>query len=535
MGGTESKPEKEIKKVLNLPDFLDVIATKYILTQNFEDLKNLARKEYCNKLIILTSKVIKKFFTDRDITYLAERIEDGIPYNRLTKENIIYLDTNSLEPSSQRFSKREQQAFKQEQDSHIKEQLFKQYKRKQATQKPQVGGDMGDYLKALLVSDKKAAPTRSETIRTPTLKKTLLAELDIRNPTQKDRMCKGIAKFYIKVAHLYAAIAKTINPRYQFKDSEGNIRNYSIWNKKKIPKGAIPHFIEDSLCSRRINSLTPRDSEGNITVTLSKVCKLNKRMKTLTEENYPGHLTEYGQKKIFVKVLGEEEGIPALEQLYNDKYDYVKGKFTSRIPGGKGEQQYKRDLQEFYEAFTPNNNPITYQQWNRNGKKKFSDIPLTAYHDSKLCSGNNATWTNTYEGRGGLFTDYANHMKEMLQNAQKNQKKLLSILEEIFVFVEAPNIEKTKIMTLNPKIKYTDLEKLVDTTRQTIVQLYIECQKDFQTGLNIFEGIVMERNIKNATNQNASLKRAGDEIIAMEPSSNLASNIQTTLKQTIDH
>ena len=91
MGGTESKPEKEIKKVLNLPDFLDVIATKYILTQNFEDLKNLGRKEYCNKLIILTSEVIKKFFTDKDITYLAERIEHGIPYNRLTKENIIYL------------------------------------------------------------------------------------------------------------------------------------------------------------------------------------------------------------------------------------------------------------------------------------------------------------------------------------------------------------------------------------------------------------------------------------------------------------
>ena len=122
----------------------------------------------------------------------------------------------------------------------------------------------------------------------------------------------------------------------------------------------------------------------------------------------------------------------------------------------------------------------------------------------------------------------------MLKNAKNNQKKLLSILEEIFVYVEAPNIEKTKFMTLNPKITYKDLEKLVDTTRQTIVKLYIDCQKDFQTGLNIFEGIVMERNIKNAANQNASLKQAGDEIITQQPGSNLASDIQTTLRQTAD-
>ena len=397
------------------------------------------------------------------------------------------------------------------------------------------GGGVQDYLKTLLSSEE-PPPTKVEKIKTPSTKKTLLSELDVRNPTQKDRMCKGIAKFYIKVAHLYAAIAKTINPRYRFKDSQGNVKDYSIWNKKKIPKGAVPYFVEDSLCSRRRKALAHTDVGGDITVTLAKVCNLNKRMKTLTEENHPGHLIDYGKKKIFIRTLGEEVGIPALEQLYNDKYDYVKGKFTSKIPGGKGEQQYKQDLQEFYEAFTPNNNTTTYQQWNRDGKKKFSDIPLTAYHDSKLCSGNDATWTKHYKGKndGGLFTDYANHIKEMLKNAKNNQKNLLSILEEIFVYVEAPNIEKTKFMTLNPKITYKDLEKLVDTTRQTIVQLYIDCQKDFQTGLNIFEGIVMERNIKNAANQNASLKQAGDEIITQQPGSNLASDIQTTLRQTAD-
>ena len=67
-------------------------------------MKNLGRKEYCNKLIILTSDVIKKFFKDKDITYLAERVDpNGIPHNAMTTENIIYLDTNSLEATSPRF------------------------------------------------------------------------------------------------------------------------------------------------------------------------------------------------------------------------------------------------------------------------------------------------------------------------------------------------------------------------------------------------------------------------------------------------
>ena len=37
-------------------------------------------------------------------------------------------------------------------------------------------------------------------------------QLDVRNKTQKQRMCNGIAKFYIKVAHVYAAIVTTIKP-----------------------------------------------------------------------------------------------------------------------------------------------------------------------------------------------------------------------------------------------------------------------------------------------------------------------------------
>ena len=44
MGGTESKPEKKIKKELNLANFLDVIATKYILMVYY----NILTLRQCN-------------------------------------------------------------------------------------------------------------------------------------------------------------------------------------------------------------------------------------------------------------------------------------------------------------------------------------------------------------------------------------------------------------------------------------------------------------------------------------------------------
>ena len=51
MGLGQSK-EKKFDENLEAVDLLDIIATKYILTQNFQDMKKLGQKEYCDKLVI---------------------------------------------------------------------------------------------------------------------------------------------------------------------------------------------------------------------------------------------------------------------------------------------------------------------------------------------------------------------------------------------------------------------------------------------------------------------------------------------------
>ena len=71
MGGNLSQ-FKEVSKN-KLENKVNSIATKYILEQNFEELKNLSKQESCNNLVILTSELIDKHFKGVDINYLADK------------------------------------------------------------------------------------------------------------------------------------------------------------------------------------------------------------------------------------------------------------------------------------------------------------------------------------------------------------------------------------------------------------------------------------------------------------------------------
>ena len=80
------------KEFGNFYDIIDYIATYYILTMDFKSLSKLCEKEYCDKLVILTSDIIKRYFNDMEVTYLAQRIKDGQEVNTLSKDNVIYVN-----------------------------------------------------------------------------------------------------------------------------------------------------------------------------------------------------------------------------------------------------------------------------------------------------------------------------------------------------------------------------------------------------------------------------------------------------------
>ena len=83
MGISTSKPnvtEDIIKdeEITNLPEQIDDIATKYILTQNTIDLIRLGDKDYYNNMIILTSSILDKRLTKLELGFLNERIQHGV-------------------------------------------------------------------------------------------------------------------------------------------------------------------------------------------------------------------------------------------------------------------------------------------------------------------------------------------------------------------------------------------------------------------------------------------------------------------------
>ena len=86
-GGTTTTRNDETTKVL-LENEIDYIATHYILTMNFQSLRNLYNKKYCDDLIILTSEIINKYFKDLQVNELVDRVENGVVENGVAEKGV---------------------------------------------------------------------------------------------------------------------------------------------------------------------------------------------------------------------------------------------------------------------------------------------------------------------------------------------------------------------------------------------------------------------------------------------------------------
>jgi hypothetical protein len=454
------------KEFSNFYDIIDYIATYYILTMDFKSLSKLCEKEYCDKLVILTSDIIKRYFNDMEVTYLAQRIKDGQEVNNLSKENVIYVNKDQLE------------------------------------------------------------------------------SLDISNDAQKSikkkRICIGIAKFYIKIAHIFAAIVMTVNPVYTYKDSTGQTVKTGLMEKDKIPKGVNRKVDKYNICDNRIRALkrgqevssgitrnvtpdntSPVTSDVTSPVTSDVTSNITSEINSSTmAESAAGGGPDISdsitmQPKICdmnvnkdgtPKDLNNEPGFPELMTLYlDDNYDYSNGTFTGMSDETK--KQFQNDLQTLYTAFTGNKDmpsDIT----------KFSDIKLRQYNNLKGCQDATPTLKNKYtvSKNDKLFKDYAQNTQDMIQTAANNQSKLLDVVNELFTYVIDPYTNKQKIR-VNPKLTEESLQKSVEKTRKLIIQLYVDCELSYVKGIKLYEAIVESKILETTQNQIKILTTQADNII----------------------
>ena len=481
---TKPDPETENMKIENV---IDYTAAKFITTSSFTDMINLHKPEYCDKLVILTAKVIERHLNNMEITFLEQRTENGVPINKTADANVVYLAKNELD------------------------------------------------------------------------------KIDVQNKFKKQHMCNSIAKFYVKIAHLFACISMTINPRYTYIDATGKEITVPLSKKKNIPKNFEIKYSKFNLCSRRINALMTRQNTENGIVIKVKNCDMNKKITTSIDG------VEVPISSVEDKMLTDEPGIPELEVLYYDDLDLDEGVYRGMTEETRT-NVYLKDVEIFYASFTgepflPNDvsviisglQAVSLEQVGDffqpaygyvekvekrpngdfmvrfghpkedNQKKKdkgnkaqkkalelnevlgqpvsikkfevssFAEIPLKDFHNQDLCKDPESPWHKSYKGPQSdkLFNEYAQHLKKMITDSQAIEKSLLTIIKDIFSFWIDPKKQEKKL-TLNPQLTKEKLKELVNKTREAVIKLYIGCEDDFQKGLSIFEAIITQKMMQTA-------------------------------------
>lgn len=434
MGGQNSKPsgeqnqeqiDKQIEKnpIENPPieknnhfevnefyNKIDDIATNYILTMDFKSLKKLSEKEYCDKLVLMTSEIFENHLNSMEVKYLLQRTQFGANEN----PNAEYLN-------------------------EMKHKKFFFY-------------------------------MNNETNKFDKFDVTLNG--DIMKKPEKNRVCIGVAKFYIIIAHLFASIVKTINPVYSYSDSNGDQIEIDFFNKDRIPPNVETQVKKISICDNRLRALKEniQADENNDIYFKANNCDINIEKET----------------------LNNEPGIYEFQNLYmDDNYDYLTGNFMSKSEVSN--EIFKEDLKRFYTEFTGEENipsDIT----------KFSDIKLQNYNKEDCVNNEEPIYENNENS--DLFRLYAQNIRTMMKNTSEGQERLLEILNLVFL----PKDDEKFI--ISPELNEELLYALVGETRKIIMNLYLTCERDYLNGIKIYKALVKqieyentERQIKNLENQ----------------------------------
>lgn len=414
-----------------LDDALDYIATFYILTMDFQSLRRLYEKEYCDELIILTSEIVNRYFSDIEIARLANRIESS-----------------------------------------------------SVDQPPaDLGASVPGVDKVLF------------------LKRDDIQHLNELDPERKKELCNLIAKFYVKIAHLFSAILTTINPEYVYSDSSGKKIRKKLSEKSTIPRDAVIEKINANLCDSRVDALkgegninteSPINEDDEITVK-PKICSVDIYAKKTERMDSEGSLNDV-------------PGIPELMDLYYDSdYDYETGNFKGMTE--KTQQRFNEDLLRFYRVFTDSEEMPQ-------DVKKFSDIKLVDYSKSKMCEERPSIFERESKGtyKNKLFADYANNLRQMVASVNEKQQQLLETINKLFVYVKDPREPEKEVIRVNPELTDQLLQELVAETRTAIVELYLKCETDFGEGVKLYQAIVESQILETAQSQISTLQSEAEKL-----------------------
>ena len=431
---------------------LNDIATNYILGQNFQDMIRLTNSKYCDDLVIITSKLLKKSYSDQEIHYAYQKIFDKGVGVGLGVGQDINADT----------------MFLNKRDAVL-------------------GG--------------------------------------IMSAEQKKKMCIDIAKYYVKIAHLFAAIITTLNPVFSWRSSASSSRallrphvteekreneeheaglesvkfTTTLEDKHYISEMAQDIKVENlNFCNSRISDLMDMEEitdlmDGKNVIPGGVEAVSTIKIKTnLCSSNLNNNNEGYSRKKTVYDLPGFAE----LSRLYYDRYNVSKGRFDRM--SAVSEHEKKRNVALLYTLFTGDKNPPK-------DIKSFKDIPLHSFSDDVECENMDSIFNKTYMGttKDKLFVDYVDMVKKMIYDSNMIRNSLLEIIDKIFILNDgasgaqgaqgaqghADEATKEKYV-IDHALTYEELDILIVEARKIILKLYISCERDFMSTLKIFQAII---------------------------------------------
>ena len=331
-------------------------------------------------------------------------------------------------------------------------------------------------------------------------KSELNTETNTFNNEEKTKICKKISIFYMKIAHLYAAIVSILDPIIKIKDGQNNTREERLLNYtktgRKLPLNYELVDLKISLCNRRVRSLGVNNIDRLNDNKIFSIKPIN---------SSPCYVNLLSDNKE-VKILSDEFGIVELERLY-----YVENSDGSlSIPAVDHEkyEPYKKTLFELYELFSNDANfskmddskKMEYLQ--SRGVTSFGRIQLNDYRNLPQCQDEkqqeiiktSVNADNEVEKKATI--DYLNHVKSMEEENTKSINKILEQLNQIFKVTDDEN----KRAIINRNLKEDELDNIIMNTREMIKNLFIECETKYLEGLEKYKNIKMAIQQKKNTN-----------------------------------
>jgi hypothetical protein len=464
---------------IELRNRIDAAATKVVLDSSFTDLTKLANEKYCNRLVKKVATIFQQNKDTVDLELLRQKL-----YDEMQKEK-----------------------QKRGENPHV------------------ANADVANADVANADTEK-TSEKHNKKIKTPR----------IQNVEKK---CIQISKFYVLFAHLFSCIVSTINPTFKIEKEKAATSGAA--QKEDAKSTAAASSLD--FCSSRIDALVNgelvENSDGDLLVK-PNVCKTN-----VSKSGSPLHLIDL-------------PGMKALQQLYKD---------ANANDGSEGE---KEDARYLFKAFTGKDAPDHI--------RRLDQVPLKAYNKDEECKeqksydGGDPASDETQKkeqrrdkerrdvetekererermfyfynerdrkkneeenARTGvylkgivgslkerLFSEYVQHIKEMIERAESNRSRLLEILSEMFTYTYGSGGSDGSSISgviINPSLTYKKLKSLVVQTRRIVIKLYTDCEEDYKHGLDIFFAMVQEKIAMKLSVQEEVLKKQLEDVMYGPP------------------